>query len=131
MLLAPVNAQITLATEIGSNEGYQQYLIEVRRVEATEVVGKEMATAMSNADLKVIANSGNVQNGMGSLADVFTSAGGTSIAGMLEGLAQSKKGKELVDRIVGAKPVLDESNKNNSTSRPKRGNPPATKSSQG
>jgi len=102
MLLAPVNAQITLATEIGSNEGYQQYLIEVRRVEATEVVGKEMATAMSKADLKVIANSGNVQNGMGGLADVFTSAGGTSIAGMLEGLAQSDKGKALVDKLIGS-----------------------------
>jgi len=73
----------------------------VRRVEATEVVGKETASAMKSADLKVIANSGNVQNGMGSLADVFTSAGGTSIAGMLEGLAQSPKGKELIDRLVG------------------------------
>lgn len=100
MLLAPVNAQITLANEIGSNEGYQAYLIEVRKVEATEVVGKEMAAAMSKADLKVIANSGSVQNGVASLGDIFTPAGGTSIAGMLEALSQTDQGRALVDSVV-------------------------------
>jgi len=100
MLLAPVNAQITLANEIGSNEGYQAYLIEVRKVEATEVVGKEMAAAMSKADLKVIANSGSVQNGVASLGDIFTPAGGTSIAGMLEALAQTDQGKALVAGVT-------------------------------
>lgn len=96
MLLAPVNAQLTLAKEIGENQNYQAYLIEVRKVEATEVVGKEMAAAMSKADLKVIANSGSVQNGVASLGDIFTPAGGTSIAGMLEALAQTDQGKALV-----------------------------------
>jgi len=100
MLLAPVNAQITLATEIGSNEGYQAYLIEVRKVEASEVVGKEMAMAMAKADLKVIANSGSVQNGVASLGDIFTPAGGTSIAGMLEALSQTDQGKALIDGVV-------------------------------
>lgn len=108
MLLAPVNAQITLANEIGSNEGYQAYLIEVRKVEATEVVGKEMAAAMAKADLKVIANSGSVQNGVASLGDIFTPAGGTSIAGMLEALAQTDQGKALVEGVtakLGATPA--------------------------
>ena len=100
MLLAPVNAQITLATEIGSNDGYQAYLIEVRKVEASEVVGKEMAMAMAKADLKVIANSGSVQNGVASLGDIFTPSGGTSIAGMLEALSQTDQGKALVDGVV-------------------------------
>jgi len=100
MLLAPVNAQITLATEIGSNDGYQAYLIEVRKVEASEVVGKEMAMAMAKADLKVIANSGSVQNGVASLGDIFTPAGGTSIAGMLEALSQTDQGKALIDGVV-------------------------------
>lgn len=100
MLLAPVNAQITLATEIGSNDGYQAYLIEVRKVEASEVVGKEMAMAMAKADLKVIANSGSVQNGVASLGDIFSPAGGTSIAGMLEALSQTGQGKALVDGVV-------------------------------
>lgn len=100
MLLAPVNAQLTLAKEIGENQSYQAYLIEVRKVEATEAVGKEMAGAMKTADLKIIANSGSVQNGVGSLADVFTPAGGTSIAGMLEALAQTEQGKALVAGVT-------------------------------
>lgn len=100
MLLAPVNAQLTLAKEIGENQSYQAYLIEVRKVEATEIVGKEMAAAMSKADLKVIANSGSVQNGVASLGDIFTPAGGTSIAGMLEALSQTDQGKALVSSVV-------------------------------
>lgn len=100
MLLAPVNAQLTLAKEIGENQAYQTYLIEVRRVEATESVGKEMAMAMSKADLKVIANSGSVQNGVASLGDIFTPAGGTSIAGMLEALGQTDQGKALIAGVT-------------------------------
>ena len=100
ILLAPVNAQITLATEIGSNENYQKYLIEIRKVEATENVGKEMAGAMKTADLKIIANSGDVQSGVGKLADVFSPAGGTSIAGMLTALSQTEEGQALVNGVV-------------------------------
>lgn len=100
ILLAPVNAQLTLAKEIGENSSYQAYLIEVRKVEATEAVGKEMAQAMKAADLKVIANSGSVQNGVASLGDIFTPAGGTSIAGMLEALGQTDAGKALVAGVT-------------------------------
>lgn len=100
ILLAPVNAQITLATEIGANENYQNYLIEIRKVEATEAVGKEMAGAMKTADLKIIANSGDVQSGVGKLADVFSPAGGTSIAGMLTALSQTEEGQAMVNGIV-------------------------------
>lgn len=99
-LLAPVNAQITLAQEIGSNEGYQRYLIDVRKVEAGENVGKEMAGAMAKADLKVIANAGDIQSGVSKLGDVFTPFGGTNIAGMLSALAQTEEGKALVDGIT-------------------------------
>jgi len=100
MLLAPVNAQLTLAKEIGDNEGYQTYLISVRNIEATEAVGKEMAGAIKAADLKIIANSGDVQSGIGNLADIFTPKGGTSIGGMLEGLVQSDQGKALVNGVL-------------------------------
>ena len=100
ILLAPVNAQITLANEIGSNEGYQAYLIEVRKVEAGEAVGKEMAGAMAKADLKVIANAGGIQEGVGKLGDMFTPFGGTNIAGMLSALAQTEEGKALVDGVT-------------------------------
>lgn len=111
ILLAPVNAQLTLAKEIGENQNYQAYLIEVRRVEATEAVGKEMAQAMRDADLKVIANSGSVQNGVASLGDIFTPAGGTSIAGMLEALSQTDTGKALIAGVtskLGGTPVVDD-----------------------
>ncbi len=100
ILLAPVNAQITLATEIGGNEGYQSYLIEVRKIEAGEAVGKEMAGAMKAADMKIIANSGDVQGGIGKLADVFTPAGGTSLAGMLSAFAQTPEGAAVVSGIT-------------------------------
>jgi len=100
LLLAPVNAQITLANEIGSNEGYQAYLIKVRNIEATEAVGKEMAGAIKAADLKIIANSGDVQSGIGNLADVFTPKGGTSIAGMLAALNQTEEGAALLNKVV-------------------------------
>lgn len=99
-LLAPVNAQITLAQEIGSNEGYQNYLISVRKVEAGENVGKEMAQAMAKADLKVIANAGDVQTGVSKLGDIFTPFGGTNLGGMLAALSQTEEGKALVDGIT-------------------------------
>lgn len=107
-LLAPVNAQLTLAKEIGENQAYQTYLIEVRRVEATESVGKEMASAIKAADLKIIANSGDVQSGVSNLANVFSPAGGTSIAGMIEALSQTDQGKALIDGIINK---LDKSSK--------------------
>jgi flotillin len=100
LLLAPVNAQLTLAKEIGENQSYQDYLIKIRNVEATEAVGKEMASAIKAADLKIIANGGDVQSGMSNLASVFSPAGGTSIAGMLSALGQTDEGKALVDGVI-------------------------------
>jgi flotillin len=102
MQLAPVNAQITLAKEIGSNDGYQRYLVEIRGVEATEVVGRAMAESIKNADLKVIANGGNVSSGLNNIMDIFSSKGGTSIASMLEGLSQTQDGAALVDKFTGS-----------------------------
>lgn len=101
ILLAPVNAQLTLAKEIGQNQAYQTYLVDVRRVEATESIGKEMANAMKEADLKVIANGGDMHSGIGNIMDIFSTKGGTSIAGMLEALGQTEQGKALVSKITG------------------------------
>lgn len=102
ILLAPVNAQLTLAKEIGENQSYQAYLIEVRKVEASEIVGKEMAGALRTADLKVIANSGSVSGGVASLGDIISPTGGTSLAGMLEALSQTDAGKAVLDKFTGA-----------------------------
>lgn len=98
MQLAPVQAQIVLAKEIGNNEGYQKYLITIEQVKATQAVGIEQAKALHSADLKIIANSGNVENGMKSLMDIFSSNGGTHIGAMLEGFAQTEKGAALLDK---------------------------------
>lgn len=103
ILMAPINTQITLAKEIGSNEGYQQYLVTIKQVEVSRDVGMEMAKAMQSADLKIIANSGDIQKGMTNLGDMFTPAGGTNLTGMLAALAATEQGKALVDKITGVK----------------------------
>lgn len=101
ILLAPVTAQINLAKEIGANEGYQQYLVSVEQIKAGQAVGIEMAQALKGADLKVIANAGDVQSGVSSLGGILSPAGGTSIAGALAALAQLPEGKALADRLTG------------------------------
>lgn len=107
MLMAPVVTQIKLAEEIGSNDGYQKYLVTIEQVKASRDVGLEMARAMQSADLKVIANGGDIQQGIGKLTDLFTPAGGTSLTGMLSALSQSPEGAALVGgltaRLAGSK----------------------------
>lgn len=102
MLLAPVNAQLTLAKEIGENQAYQEYLVKVENIKASQAVGVEMAGAIKAADLKIIANGGDVQSGIGNLADIFTPKGGTSIGGMLTALGQTEEGAALLEKVVGA-----------------------------
>lgn len=99
-LMAPVEAQIRLATEIGSNPNYQQYLVTIRQVEAGQVVGVEMAKAMQTADMKVIANGGDIQQGIGKLGDMFSTNGGTKLSGMLAALGQTDEGKRLMDAVA-------------------------------
>lgn len=99
--LAPVQAQITLAKEIGENDGYQSYLIEIRKVEKDQAVGVEQAQALKAAEVKVIVNSGDVNSGIDNIAQVFTAKGGTHVASMLEALAQSPSGSDLIKRFTG------------------------------
>lgn len=97
--LAPVEAQIVLAKEIGENQGYQQYLVTLRQVEAQQAIGVAQAKSLEQADVKVIANAGDVQQGMTGIGDLFSARGGTAVAAALEGLAQSATGKALLDKI--------------------------------
>ena len=99
MQLAPVEAQIALAREIGQNEGYQNYLVAIEAVEANQIVGVEQAKALTSANVKVIANTGNPVEGMSNVMDLFSSRGGTHVSAMLEGLAQSDEGKKLLDKL--------------------------------
>lgn len=97
--MAIVSPQIALADEIGSNDGYQTYLIEIRGVEKDEMVGVENAKALQDAVIKVIVNSGDVQSGVTNLLDVFTTKGGSQIAGMIEAIRQTDEGSALLSKL--------------------------------
>ena len=100
MQLAPVEAQIVLAKEIGENESYQNYLITIRKVEAAQEVGSAQAKALEHADIKIISNAGDPQAGMTKVMDLFSSNGGTALASMLEALSQTDTGKAVVSKLT-------------------------------
>jgi flotillin len=103
ILMAPVDAQIKLAEKIGSDKGYQEYLLGIRNIEATQAVGVAQAEALKQADVKVIANGGTPTKGLGNVMELFSAGGGTQIAAMLEGLAQSDEGRALLDKLTKKK----------------------------
>lgn len=102
-LMAPVNSQIALAEKIDKSEVYQKYLVTIRQIEADQAVGIEQAKALEHADIKIIANAGNPVNGMESVRDLLSSKGGLAIGSMLEGLANTDKGKQVLDVVTGGK----------------------------
>ena len=104
ILMAPVDAQIKLAEKIGSDKGYQEYLLGVRNIEATQAVGVAQAEALTKAQVKVIANGGTPAQGMSNVMDLFSAGGGTQIAAMLEGLAQSDEGRALLEKLTKKRP---------------------------
>lgn len=101
ILMAPVNSQIALAKEIGSNNGYQTYLIQIRTVEKDQAVGIEQAKALAEADIKVIANTGDAISGVKNVMDLFTSKGGTQIGAMVEAFAQTPAGDAVMKKLNG------------------------------
>ncbi len=102
ILMAPVDAQIKLAEKIGSDKGYQDYLLGIRNIEAAQAVGMAQAEALKTADVKVISNAGTPGKGLSSVMDLFSADGGTAVASMLEGLAQSPEGKKLLEKFAGS-----------------------------
>ena len=102
ILMAPVDAQIKLAEKIGSDKGYQDYLLGIRNIEAAQAVGEAQAGALKTAQVKVIANAGTPGKGLSSVMDLFSANGGTAVASMLEGLAQSDEGRKLLEKFSGA-----------------------------
>lgn len=103
MELAPVQAQITLAKEIGGNEGYQKYLVTIEQVRAAQAVGIEQAKALTQADVKVITNSGSPSEGLTSVMDLFSSKGGTQVGAMLEALSNTDQGQALLSKFTPTK----------------------------
>lgn len=98
--LAPVQAQITLAQEIGENVGYQSYLISVRKIESEQAIGIEQAKALTQAEVKVIANAGTPNDGLKGVGELFSSSGGLKLGTMLEGLANTEAGKDIISKFV-------------------------------
>lgn len=98
--LASVVAQTTLAKEIGENQGYQQYLIKIKEVEVSQVVevkkAEALAEALSNADLKLLVNSGDVNSGLNKFTDILSAKGGSQLNGLVESLKQTDEGKNLL-----------------------------------
>ncbi|WP_284164613.1 SPFH domain-containing protein [Frigidibacter sp. SD6-1] len=111
MQLAPVEAQIVLAKEIGENAGYQQYLMTIEGIKGYVVVGGEQARALQAAEVKVIANTGRAGEGMGTVMDLFSSKGGTNLAAAVEAFSQSPLGGAVMEKLLAAKagPALPES----------------------
>lgn len=99
MQLAPVQAQITLAKEIGENESYQKYLITIEQIKANQIVGIEQAKALCAAQIKVIANTGDASTGLNSIGELFNSTGGTKIGAMLEGFSQTEVGEKIMSKL--------------------------------
>lgn len=101
--LAPVTAQLTLAEGIDGMDGYTDYLVKIREVEKDEKIGIEQAKAISAADVKVIANGGNISQGIGSISQIFGPQGGTALAGMVEAFTQTEQGQKIVDTLTSKK----------------------------
>lgn len=99
MQLAPVEAQIVLAQEIGENQGYQTYLVRLEEVKAGQIIGVAQAEALKSAGIKVIATGGNVAGGVKSVGELFSVNGGTQLGSMLEGFANTEQGQGIMKML--------------------------------
>jgi flotillin len=99
--MATVNPQITLAKEIGENEGYQTYLIRTKQVEAARDVGIAQAGALEKADVKVIAQTGAPTEGLNAVGDLFSAKGGQAIGSALEGFKNTEAGAAILHAVTG------------------------------
>ena len=88
MQLASVTAQTTLAKEIGGNQEYQNYLINIKQVEVNGEVGKAQAVALEKADIQIVAGSG---------ADL-----GKTLAGVVTGIATTPMGQAVMQKLTDA-----------------------------
>ena len=101
MEMAPIAAQVALAKEIGENNGYQEYLISIKKIDVMRDVGVEQAKALSAADIKIISNSESPTSGLSDVMDIFSSKGGMQAGAMLEGFSTTELGSKLLKKVVG------------------------------
>lgn len=110
MQMAPVEAQIALAKEIGDNEGYQQYLAIQKSIEAYTIVGTEQSKVLQAAHIKVLASGSSGNDGLKNVNDLFSAKGGLALGTMLESLAATDQGKTLLDKVFTKKESSPEIN---------------------
>lgn len=101
MQLAPVEAQISLAKEIGENEAYQKYLIALEQIKASIQVGMEQAKNLGRAEVKIFANANSVTEGASKASGIFSSQSGLDVASSLEALASTEVGENLINKFLG------------------------------
>ena len=97
--MAPVAAQIALAQEIGSNTGYQTYLVDLKKVEAAQAIGVEQAKALENAEIKINALSSGPSEGLSGVMDLFSAKGGANLGMALEAI-KNVTGKDSIKDVV-------------------------------
>lgn len=95
--MATVNPQITLAKEIGENEGYQTYLIRVKQVEATRDVGIAQAGALEKANVKIISQTSTPSEGLNAVGELFSAKGGQAIGAAFEGFKNTEAGAAILN----------------------------------
>ncbi len=98
--LASVTAQTTLAKEIGQNKEYQEYLIRIEQINAEKTVGVSQAENLKGAEIKVIANGGDVNGGVENARKIFSSQTGTNLGAALEAFANTDMGKAVINKIL-------------------------------
>ena len=98
--LASVTAQTTLAKEIGQNKEYQEYLIRIEQINAEKTVGVSQAENLKGAEIKVIANGGDINGGVENARKIFSSQTGTNLGAALEAFANTDTGNALIGRIL-------------------------------
>jgi len=103
MLMAPVDAQVTLAKELGKETDFQNFQVRLKEVDANRDVGIAAANALVKAESKIIVTAGSASEGMKTLGSVFSPTGGMNLAGMVEGFMQTDAGKKIVEKFVGEK----------------------------
>lgn len=98
--LASVTAQTTLAKEIGQNKEYQEYLIRIEQINAEKTVGIAQAQNLKGAEIKVIANGGDINGGVENARKIFSSQTGTNLGATLEAFANTDMGKAVLNKIL-------------------------------
>lgn len=98
--LAPVEAQIKLAKEIGENEPYQNYLVTLEKIRASVEIGIKQAENLGHAEIKIFANGSDISDGVSKASNIFSSQSGLNISSLLEGLVATETGKEIVSSLL-------------------------------